>query len=52
MEEEQEAYDNLPGSLQASERGQVMQNAIDQMSEAIDSIEVAISCLESAHWST
>lgn len=36
MEEEQEAYDNLPESLQESERGCNMQENIDDLSYAID----------------
>ena len=44
-DEEQDAYDSLPGPFQDSERGEKMQNAIDtlgsvrdQVSEAIDEI--------------
>ena len=35
-EEEQEAYDNLPESLQESERGCTMQENIDSLDYAID----------------
>lgn len=33
-DEEQDAFDNLPESLQESERGQTMQEAIDALDEA------------------
>ena len=39
LEEEQEAYDNFPESLQESERGQ-------RMYEAIDNLENAVGCFE------
>lgn len=39
LEEEQEAFDNFPETLQESERGQVMQ-------EAIDNLEYAVGCFE------
>lgn len=48
MEEEQEAYDNLPESIQDGERGEKMQEAIDNLSNSMDSIDEAISYLESA----
>lgn len=32
--EEEEAYDNLPEGIQASERGEKMQNTIDQLYDA------------------
>lgn len=37
-DEEQEALDNMPESLQQSERGAKMQTAIDTMDEAISAI--------------
>lgn len=33
--EEQEAFDNLPEGLQASERGEAMETAIDNLEEAV-----------------
>ena len=45
MEEEQEKLDNMPESLQESERGEAMQNAIDQMEYGIDSLQEAIDNL-------
>lgn len=39
MEEEQEAYDNMPESLQESDRGCTMQEGLDNLQSAIDSLE-------------
>ncbi len=47
-EEEQDAYDNLPESIQYSEKGETMESNIDEMDNAISSLEDAISSLESA----
>jgi predicted RNase H-like nuclease (RuvC/YqgF family) len=38
-DEEQDAFDNLPESLQEGERGQQMQTAIDAMDNAISDLE-------------
>ena len=38
-DEEQEALDNLPESLQESERGEQMQEYIDAMESALDDLE-------------
>lgn len=48
QEEEQEAFDNLPESLQYSERGQQMEQAIENMSSACDYLDDVISCIEGA----
>lgn len=40
MDEEQEALDNLPDSLQESERGQQMQEYIDTMSSVLDDLDL------------
>ncbi len=48
MEEEQESFDNLPESLQSTERGEKMEEAIDNLSNSMDSIDEAISYLQSA----
>lgn len=45
MEEEQEKLDNMPESLQESERGEAMQEAIDNLESASDSLEEAIDYL-------
>lgn len=37
--EEQEAFDNLPESLQDCERGEAMQEAIDALESAVSSCE-------------
>ena len=42
MEEEQEKLDNMPESLQESERGEAMQEAIDNLESAASSLEEAI----------
>ena len=39
LEEEQEAYDNMPESLQNGERGEAMQEAIDALESAVGSCE-------------
>lgn len=48
LEEEQEAFDNLPESLQESERGEAMQAAIEAMESAMDSCDEAEESLEEA----
>lgn len=40
--EEQDAYDNLPESLQESDRGETMYNAIDNMESALSSLGEAM----------
>lgn len=48
-DEEQDALDNMPESLQESERGQKMEEYIDQLDNAIssveESVEFAMECL-------
>ena len=39
LEEEQEAFDNLPEGIQVSERGEIMQENIDNLQTAADSLE-------------
>lgn len=48
LEEEQNAYDALPESLQEAERGELMQEAIDNLDAASSSVEEAVESLESA----
>jgi hypothetical protein len=45
-DEEQEAYDNLPESMQGGDRGDVMQNAIQYLEEAINGVEEAGSLID------
>lgn len=47
MNEEENAYDNLPNSLQQGEKGSYMLKTIDQMNDAIDSIDFIGSELSS-----
>jgi phage shock protein A len=44
-DEEQEAYDNTPESLQESDRGYAMQEAIDNLESACNSVEEAVDTL-------
>ena len=48
LSEEQDAFDNLPESIQESERGEAMQAAIDAMESAMSSCEEAEKSLEEA----
>lgn len=41
QEEEEEAYDNLPESLQESERGIAIYNAAEALADAVDDLEDA-----------
>ena len=44
-DEEQEAFDNLPEGIQYSERGEQMEEYVDDMDTAYDSIQEAIDTL-------
>lgn len=46
--DEQEAYDNLPEGLQASERGLHSETAISEMEQALVNIEESISSIDTA----
>lgn len=46
LDEEQEAYDNMPENLQGSERGIISEEAQENLDSAIDALEEAISYLE------
>ena len=46
--EEQEAFDNMPESLQQSERGQASEAAADALQSAYDAADEAITNLETA----
>lgn len=47
-DEEQDYYDNMPENLQGGERGEMAENAINEMDNAESSIEDAICSLETA----
>lgn len=47
-EEEEEYRDNMPENLQGSEKYEMADEAIDNMSCAMDSLDEAISYIESA----
>ena len=47
-DEEEEAYDNLPESLQYSERGEAMEEAIDALDSAMTSCEEIADYLDTA----
>jgi chaperonin cofactor prefoldin len=44
--DEQDYFDNMPENLQGSQRGCDSEEAIDQMNEAVSSLEDAISIIE------
>ena len=46
LDAEEEAFDNMPEGLQASENGMISEEAQDNLAAAIDSLEEAISYLE------
>lgn len=48
--EEEDAFDNIPESLQDSLRGSQSQDAIDSLGEAIESTEEAIDSLNEASY--
>jgi predicted nucleic acid-binding Zn-ribbon protein len=48
LEGEQDAYDNMPESLQGGERGEAMQEAINQLEEAMEAIRNACDALSEA----
>lgn len=45
-DEEQEAYDNLPESLQDSEKGEAMTEWVDAMDDSLGAIREAIEYLD------
>ena len=47
-DEESDAFDNLGDSLQQTERGQMMEQAVDNLDSAIDSLYEAIYSIEEA----
>lgn len=48
QEEEQDKLDNMPENLQESERGEQMQNGIENLDAAASSLEEAIDSLNDA----
>ena len=46
MDEEQDKFDNMPEGLQESERGEAMQEAIEQLETACDNLDEVISALK------
>lgn len=48
LDDEQDAYDNMPSGLQASMQGDLMEQAIDELDEATENIEMAIEHIENA----
>ena len=47
-DEEQEYYDNMPESLQGSERGEAAEQAVSNLEDVCSNLEDAISSAESA----
>lgn len=43
LEEEQESFDNMPEGLQGSERGAVVEEAIEHLEQVVDALETADS---------
>lgn len=48
MDEEHEAYDNLPESIMDGERGEKMEQAIEFLESAISDLESAVENIDSA----
>jgi sugar-specific transcriptional regulator TrmB len=46
--EEEQAYENLPESLQSSEKGEKMQEATQNLEDAISSLDDAINSITSS----
>lgn len=46
LDDEQEAYENMPESLQCSNNGLASEDAQENLEAAIEALEEAISCLE------
>ena len=46
LDDEQEAYDNMPPGIQESENGMISEEAQESLDSAIESLEEAISYLE------
>lgn len=48
MADEQDYYDNMPESLQGGEKGDVANNAIEQLDTAMNSLDEATSAAQDA----
>lgn len=48
LDDEEEAFENMPKNLQESERGEISQDAQAALSYAVDALEEAIGALEDA----
>lgn len=46
LDDEREAYDNMPESLQMSTNGEISEDAQDNLESAIEALEDVMSCLE------
>lgn len=46
-DDEQDAYDNLPDGIQMSDRGEIMEENIDQMEDAVEQVEYIADVLYS-----
>ena len=49
-DEEQEAFDNLPESIQYSARGERMEEYISSLEEALDYVDYAVESLDSGNF--
>ena len=49
-DEEQEAFDNLPESIQYSERGERMEEYISSLDEALDYVDYAAESLDEENY--
>lgn len=47
-DDEQDSFENLPDNLQSSERGEAMEEAVDELQMAIDSISDAMEHIDCA----
>jgi hypothetical protein len=47
-EEERDYYDNMPEAIQASERGEVADEAVTALEEAMESLDTALEGIETA----
>ncbi|AJD82982.1 hypothetical protein PJWF_00089 [Achromobacter phage JWF] len=49
LADEQDAFDNMPESIQDGEKGQKAQAAVDSMREAVDALDEVMSALDQAN---
>lgn len=47
-DDEQEAFDNMPEGIQCSERGEMSENAISELDDALYALEELLEHIESA----